>query len=300
MNNELRNKLPNLFIVGAAKAGTTTLYDTLSQHPDVFFPFDKEPAFFCDDEYYARGKEWYLDTFYKRSGIRKVRGDATPRYLYWGRKVVPRLQSLYGNELPKIISIFRDPMALVHSFYWHSVREGRENLGLKEALALEEERIKENNDYLSRRGRITYCYHRIGLYATQLEPYLESFPKRNMLFLLTEDLQDFGQLTRRLEGFLELEHSDRMKPAVSNPAALPRSRELHRWLRTTSGIKQFMKKLLPLGLRHRLKNVAIEMNLRSFQTPTLDTEISAYLREHYRDEVTRLQDIIGRDLSAWL
>ena len=53
--------MPNLFVVGAAKAGTTALYDYLAQHPQVFLSRVKEPMFFSREDYYARGLDWYED-----------------------------------------------------------------------------------------------------------------------------------------------------------------------------------------------------------------------------------------------
>jgi hypothetical protein len=291
--------LPNFFIIGAAKAGTTTLYNTLNQHPQVYFPFQKEPSFFCDDEYYNKGVDWYINTFYATSSLKNARGDATPRYLYWGQKVVPRIKFLYGNHLPCIIVIFRDPVALVHSYYWQSVRDGKESLSLREALALEETRVAQNYPSLQHRGRTTHLYSRIGNYASQLQPYIQTFPRKNFLFLLTEDLKDYPKLISKLENFLGLEHAESIKPVFSNPAQLPRSRGIHQWLVQTSRLKDFAKKFLPLSLRHRLKISAINLNLKPMNIPPLDPEVASRLRKHYANDVQKLEGIIQRDLSAW-
>ena len=293
------NSLPNFFIIGAAKAGTTTLYNTLNQHHQVYFPFQKEPSFFCDDEYYNKGVDWYLNTFYTNTRLKDARGDATPRYLYWGEKVVPRISSLYGDHLPRIIVIFRDPVALVHSYYWQSVRNGRESLSLREALNAEESRVAENYSVLQHRGRTTHLYSRIGFYASQLQPYLQLFPSENFLFLLTEDLKNFPLLIEKLESFLHLEHAEWTKPVFSNPARLPRSHALHQWLMQTSTIKELAKKFLPLSFRHRLKISAINWNLKSLDIPPLDPDIARHLRRHYASDIRKLEEIIQRDLSAW-
>lgn len=291
--------LPNFFIIGAAKAGTTTLYNTLNQHPQVYFPFQKEPSFFCDDEYYSNGVDWYINTFYATANPKIARGDATPRYLYWGEKVVPRIKSLYKDQLPRIIVIFRDPVALAYSYYWQSIRDGKETLSLREALSIEETRIAQNYSSLQHRGRITHLYSRIGKYASQLQPYIQVFPKENFLFLLTEDLKDYSRLISNLENFLELDHVESIKPVFSNPAQLPRNRSIHQWLVQTSRLKDFAKQFLPLSLRHRLKISAINLNLKPMNIPPLDPEIANQLRKHYADDVQKLEGIIQRDLSAW-
>jgi len=295
----LVDRLPTFLIIGAAKAGTTTLYDLLRQHPQVYLPDVKEPAFFCDDEYYARGMAWYREAFFRDAATASVRGEATSTYLYWGDKVVPRLDHAYGRDLPKVIAIFRDPVSLAHSFYWHSVREGRETLDFSSALAAEPARLAANRTYLRRRGRIVFGYSEVGRYATHLAPYLARFPPDRCLFLLTDDLGDFSSLVARLESFLELDHAPGLTPTRSNAAALPRSPTLHRWLRKRSPLKEILKPVLPAPFRHRLKMRAIEANLKPFRVPPLDAQLASRLRRHYAGETRRLEEIIGRDLSSW-
>ncbi|MEQ1868539.1 MAG: sulfotransferase domain-containing protein [Vicinamibacterales bacterium] len=290
--------LPTFLVIGAAKAGTTTLYEILRQHPQVFLPSTKEPAFFCDDEYYEQGADWYRRTYFGGAGGR-VSGEATSTYLFWSGKVVPRLQHTYGAQLPRIIAIFRDPVALVHSFYWHSVREGREDLGLPEALAAEPERLAQHDAFLRRRGRIVYSYRQIARYASHLQPFLASIPPARRLFLLTEDLRDSGSLVKKLEAFLELEQTATLRPVVSNAAALPRSPQLHRWLRGQSRVKDAAKRLLPRNVRQWLKARAIDANLKPFQIPPIDPTIGDNIRRGYAEEMKRLEGIIGRDLSHW-
>jgi len=292
-------RLPNFFIIGAAKAGTTTLYDTLRQHPQVFLPVDKEPAFFCDDEYYARGAEWYVRTFFAGADERPARGEASSTYLHWSDKVVPRLEALYGRNMPRIIAIFRDPVSLVSSFYWYSVREGREPLSFRDALAAEPERLAADGDAMRRRGRIVHRYREIARYATHLEPFLERVPRSRCLFFLTEDLKDHLAVVRRLEAFLEVEPAPVIQPVASNAAAMPRSPLLHRMFRQRSWWKDAMKPFLPAPVRHRFKMAAIGANMRRFVPPPVDADLADDIRRHYADEVRRLEEMIGRDLSAW-
>jgi hypothetical protein len=291
--------LPTFFIIGAAKAGTTTLYDVLKQYRGVYFPAQKEPSFFCDEEYYAKGVDWYISTFYSKSKSYPARGEATPRYLYWGERVVPRLSSLYADYLPKIIVIFRDPVKLVYSYYWQNVREGREPLSFRDALDVESDRLGEYQTFLNRRGRFTYLYSKIGMYASQLQPYLEVFPLEKILFLLTDDLGDFSALTEKLERFLELEHKEWPKPVTSNIASLPRSKRIHQWLVRPSKFKDGVKNFLPYSVRHRIKKTAININLKRITPPPPDPDLVDMLKGHYQQEVLKLETIINRDLSAW-
>ncbi len=124
-------------------------------------------------------------------------------------------------------------------------------------------------------------------------------PRERCLFLLTDDLRDFDTLLRTLETFLGIDHDARVKPVVSNSAALPRSRRLNQWLRARSPLKEALKHVVPFPVRHRLKMRAIDANLKPLRTPPMDAALALGLRRHYADEVQALERIIGRDLSAW-
>lgn len=291
--------LPTFFIIGAAKAGTTTLYDILKQYSDVYMPYQKEPSFFCDDEYYLNGLSWYLNTYYKKATKQNNRGDASPRYLFWGEKVVQRWGAIDCDFLPQIIVIFRDPVKLVYSYYWQMRREGKENLPFREALFAEEERFKQNYDQLAYRGKFTNLYSRIARYTTQLQPYLNAVPRDRFLFLLTDDLSDYNGFTTRLEEFLNLQHREWTLPVVSNKSKLPRSESLHRWLINRSTLKDIMKPFVPRELRYRLRMMAMNSNLVSFIPPPIDPDLAHQIRKMYTSEAQQLETIIGRDLSHW-
>jgi hypothetical protein len=277
------------------------LYDILCQHPQVYFPFVKEPAFFCDEEYYARGVGWYLETFFEDAREQPVRGEATSRYLYFANKTARRIYEFSKPGLPGFIALFRDPAKLVYSFYWNSIREGHESLSFEKALQSEPERMKEMQTWLENKGQILYAYSRIGNYSQQIMQYLALFPKDKFLFLLTEDLLDFPALITHLQVFLNInDHSSTIRPASSNNSALPRSRKLHNWLRNRSALKDIFKRFIPFSIRYKFKESALEMNLRGFSPPVLDAETANSIRKQYSDETKRLQDIIGRDLSKWL
>jgi len=295
------DKAPNFFIIGAAKAGTTSLYDILYQHPQVYLPFDKEPSFFSDDTYFSRGHEWYIKTYFKKAYNYPLRGEATSRYLYFGKKVAPRIYGFSQPEFPKFIVIFRDPAKLVYSYYWNSVREGRESLPFKAALLAEQDRMTKLKIQMESNGQMSYAYSRIGSYASQIMQYLKLFPIDRFLFLLTEDLMDFSSLVTNLQTFLGVkEYSVYIKPMKSNVSALPKSRKVHQLLRNRSVLKDIVKPFVPYPIRHKLKISALEINLRRFTPPELDAEIANSIREHYSEETKRLQDIIQRDLTNWL
>lgn len=291
--------LPNLFILGAAKAGTTTLYDLLQAYPEVYFSFEKEPAFFSDDVYYARGLDWYIRTFFRHAGGRPLRGEATPHYLFWGDKVAPRLRAAYPIDVPKLIAIFREPAELVYSMYWSQVRDGKEDLGFREALLAEPERSRRLGAELQQRGHFLYLYSRLANYASQLRPFLQAFPRSNFLFLLHHELRDTPSLARKLEAFLGLASRSWTDPVRSNRAALPRYPMLRRWIRETSPLKSILKNILPYRWRYSIKQGVSQLGLREMQVPSLDADLRMQLRAHFAPEIRQLEDLINMDLSAW-
>jgi hypothetical protein len=294
--------LPNFFILGAAKSGTTSLHDLLKQHPQVYFPFSKEPMFFSQDALYAQGLDWYAKSFFKGSESCPRRGDATPHYLYWAEKVAPRLKKVYPGG-PEMIVILRDPVVRAYSWYWNMVREGNESLSFEDALDAEANRLKSQYVTLQTKGAMLYGYVRGSQYVEQIQHFLTFFPREKLLLLLYEDLAA-PQLTKTLDdinNFLGIEaHSTPIKSMVSNPAALPRSMSLQRWLRRQSAFREQLKRFIPQKARYFVKEQLIRMNLRPTNYPPMNEKTKQQLKSQFEGEIMKLQGLIGRDLTDWL
>ncbi len=295
------NQLPNFFIIGAAKAGTTTLTDLLRQHPQVYMSFDKEPMFFSRDEYYALGLDWYTSTFFRDADACPARGEATPHYLYWSEKTAPRLKEVYRERPVKFIAIFRDPTQRAYSWYWNMIKEGNEDQTFEQSMALEEERLRANADWLGSYGSMKYGYRRGGRYAALLQPFLERFPRQRFHFMLQEDLAEasFESAWRSLLSFLEVDPDFTPQLGAQNQASMPRSRALWRLIRQPGRLKELFKRVVPMELRYKLKMAAFQANSRSVQYPPMDTGTAAALRNYFREDLQRLEKIIDRDLSHW-
>ena len=294
-----KNTLPNFFILGAAKSGTTTLYDMLKIHPQIYLPYVKEPMFFSRDDYFQRGLTWYANTFFQKSDSYPARGEATPHYLYWAEKVAPRLKKIYGESDIRLICIFRDPVQRAYSGYLNMIREEKENLGFAEALDREDQRIKDNWETLYQTGAMTYGYFKGGCYATQIEEYLKHFDRKQFFFLLQDDLKCGQTSLIELHQFLNVEPEIRLDTLVSNPASMPRNRALHRWLHEPSIVKNIIKKISPQRWRYMLKAKITKANMQTVEVPKIAGEVAIELKYRFRGEIERLENIIGRDLSQW-
>ncbi len=294
--------LPNFFILGAAKSGTTSLHDLLKQHPQVYFPFSKEPMFFSQDALYAQGLDWYAKSFFKGSESCPRRGDATPHYLYWAEKVAPRLKKVYPGG-PEMIVILRDPVVRAYSWYWNMVREGNESLSFEDALDAEAERLKGQHATLQTRGAMLYGYVRGSQYVEQIQHFLAFFPREKFLFLLYEDLAE-ARLTQTLAVIKDFLNMDSdifpMKLTISNPAALPRSMSLQRWLRRQSAFREQLKRFIPQKARYFVKEQLIRMNLRPTHYPPMRENTKQQLKSQFEGEIISLQRLIERDLTDWL
>jgi len=292
------NKLPNFFIIGAAKCGTTTLFDVLRQHPQVIFASRKEPNFFSDDDQYLKGIEWYSETYFKDAEVYPFRGDASTQYLLNSEMAASRIKKVYGNREIKFIAIFRDPVQRAYSGYWQWVRSGKEHLPF--AVALLAEILKQS----SLSSGLDRYYLRAGRYATNLRPFLCRFPREYFMYLLLDDLKsDFSGTIMLLSDFLDLHSGFAFKQIISNPASLPRSRRLQHLLRQPSGLpKRVLKPIInkiPHSWRMNIKKHILKANLRRYEYPSIDPDIAQELRNYFLDEFKQLEAIIGRDLSHW-
>jgi len=295
--------MPNLFVIGAAKAGTTALYSCLTQHPQVFHSRVKEPEFFSKEDYYARGLDWYQGWHFVGAEDYPVRAEATPHYLYWSEKVAPRIKEACRERPVKFIVSFRDPVSRAYSMYWNMVREGIEDLAFDEALRVEERRLQQNRNELYQLGSMAYGYSAGSRYASLLQPYLELFSPDDFFFLLQDDLKSRANETcREIFEFLGIESSIEINPSNSNPAAMPRSRLLHKALRRRPLFKEFIKPFIPIRvrrLRRSLKSKIMKANLKETPYVPLQPQLARELRLSYRTEIDELERITGRELSSW-
>jgi hypothetical protein len=181
--------LPSALIIGAQKAGTTSLFNYLVQHPAVLSPFGKEIHYF--DLHYARGVRWYRGRFPYgyRLGPDALTLDASPYYLF--HPLAPERAAALLPQV-KLIALLRNPIDRALSHYQHEVRGGRESLSFEEAidreaerLAGEEERLRADPGYYSYNHH-RYSYVRRGLYLEQLLRWLQHFPRSQLLVLPSE------------------------------------------------------------------------------------------------------------------
>jgi hypothetical protein len=312
--------VPNFFVVGAPKAGSTSLYHYLDQHPEVYMSPIKEPNYFSSEvrpenlseelqersrndlqalKEYLRGPmsekrfggmvlEWedYLRLFQNVKGEKAI-GEASVCYL-WSKTAPRSIASIIPNA--RIIMILRDPADRAFSQYLHTVANGvvceSFRRHIQRSLRWKSEKFGLRNPFLE-----------LGLYYEQVKQYLDLFPRRNVSVLLFEDYQ--RRPAETLAGIFRFVNVDasfapdtsqkQLEPRV--PRSIPIAHFLKRY-----GIWQRMKGPTPLAFRSHLRRIAF----RKRESLVMDERDRQYLLDYYRDDIKKLSNLLDCDLSGWL
>jgi hypothetical protein len=299
--------MPNFFIIGAAKAGTTSTWRQLEQHPEIYMHPKKQLNFFAleGENRDFRGPGPRDSTLHSVTTVEAYRkqfggvstetavGEASNLYLY-----NPRAAGRIRHYAPdaRLIAVLRHPADRAYSRFLHLVREGREPLtDFGRALDEEEKRIRD-------RWWPDFHYLHMGLYYAQLRRYLDVFPRNQIKIYLQEDLRSdpYGVL-RDMFGFLGVDETFMPDTSVKyNVSGVPKSRLLHQLLQRSRSVRPFVERFLPEKQRQRILRVASNIHNRNLTKPELPPEVRGRLIEGYREDTLKLQELIGRDLTAWL
>jgi len=215
----MTTRLPNFLIIGAQKAGTTSLYEYLRQHPQVYMSPVKEPHFFTY-EGEARPSadivtQWsqYLALFAGAQGHHVAIGEASPSYLHAHH--APERIHRYLPDV-RLIAILRNPVERAFSNWVHNVEHGRERLSFPEALAREEERMRQGAGYV-------FDYRWKGFYAAHLSRYLALFPRDHLRVYLFDELRAKpAWVMRDLFEFLEIDPDFQARLERHNVSGIPK------------------------------------------------------------------------------
>lgn len=297
--------LPTFLLVGAAKAGTTSLFRHLEAHPDAFVSTPKEPRFFsagaltlphrgpgddAGDRMAVRGWDAYRALFDGAGGAAAV-GEASVETLYYWRTAIPEIRARLGR--PKIVVALRDPVERAFSAYRFLVGHRRETLPFRRALRAWPERRAQNWEFI-------WDYAGGSRYAEGLEAFLESFPEVHVV--LFEDFRaDPAAVVGALDAFLGLGARDLEAPgAVHNAAkAPPRSFRLAAWRRGEGAggrLLQAGRALVPAPARALVRDAADRWGVGGGRL-SLGHRDRRALRAALADDAHRVEALLGRDLG---
>lgn len=282
-------------IVGAQKAGTSSLHRYLGQHPSVVTHDQLEMTYFVRDrEHRLPYNEVYGRYFPADPGDDRVLLAKSVGVMFLPR-ALERLRR--HNPACRALVSLRNPVDRAYSAYWYQRRKGWETARtFEEALALEDERVEAGG-----KEGVHCTYLRRGRYAEQLERLTERLGGDRWRAVLLEDLRERPIATnRRLFEFLGLDTE--FEPTTDrrhNPAAAPRSKLLARLAIAENPVKRALRLFLPYPVKRLLRRAVEAVNETEFRPPPMDPGTRELLTEHFRPHNRRLEEILGRDLSAW-
>ncbi|NJO77613.1 MAG: sulfotransferase [Cyanobacteria bacterium RM1_2_2] len=295
--------LPNFFIIGAIKAGTTSLHYYLNQHPEIFMSAMKEPTFFAPEFYTThrngilRGRaqrqaamplEEYTSLFNDVSQETAI-GEASPSYLFF-EQTPTRIKQMIPEA--KIIAILRDPAERAFSAYCFQKRDGYELMSFEQALADEQKRLEQ-------RWQPGWLYASCGYYYAQIKRYFNTFDPSQIRVYLQEELNtDSTSVCQDIFEFLGVHSAFVPDLSRKNISAMPKNQLLNLFLSNRNPIKLAIKPLLPKQLRQQVAGNIRKLNMAD--KPSLSPETRQSLIKIYREDVLKLQDLIQKDLSSWL
>lgn len=295
------SRWPNLFIVGPHKTGTTTWWEVLDQHPEVFMPVIKEPHWLDQDHRYTtrpvESEEAYLD-LYADAGDTVRLGDASPWYFY-SPAATEAIRKKVEN--PRVLIMLRDPVKRLHSLHSNRVRGLREPIEVfEDALAAEPER-KQGRNLPERLVPERACYYRDNLaYTPHVQRYLDTFDDHELKILHFETyVQDLPATYRSLCDWMGVDPTFEVTFKRANPNAEARSRAVTRFLRDPPAAVKATTQLFPFDWRVRARRRLKQLNRDPVEREPLDPGTRSELIEHCIDDIEALEDLLGWELSAW-
>lgn len=291
------------FVLGTAKAGTSSLHYYLSQHPDIALAQPKETWFF-DGPGYDRGLDYYFDEFFRHWQGQSSIGEVASSYLYVPY-VAERLQCSAPDA--KLIAILRDPVDRAFSDWWMLYSHGIEELEFEEAVDDNLRRLEAGCDFdepsrwaehlaaIRDSGRLRYrTYLDYGYYVDQIERFLALYPADQLKVVLFEDLvTDPTACVRDIWKFLGLNDDLLLESTAPKNVAVP-SQAMGRMIGVAS--RQGLTALIPEAVKRAIRTRL----LRASRTVELKPDTHSLLRLHFSEKNARLGRMIGRDLDGWM
>lgn len=297
--------LPNLYIPGAGKSGTSTLHELLNVHPDICMSSVKEPHHWTRSNY-EEEKDILLsryDALFEDKNCRYFGESSTAYFCFPEFKT--RMKPYY-IESPKFILLLRNPIDRIYSHYWWLKAMGSEDSSFKEAVLndfdvepAEKNRLPEGN---------FKSYFQYGLYGKWLVSFIETFGRENIHIITTEGLRNNKLETlNSCFQFLGLQKLSELPEVEKNKTTFLKFPQLYKntkkLLFGKSGLKMTLKKLIPMKYRSSLKNkiheTVFDLTATEKTYPKMTEEDRVWLKNLYENDVKLLKEISGLTFDDW-
>ena len=284
----------DFFIVGAPKAGTTSLYHYLSEHPQVEMSSQKEPDYFSDKAiheqgmYYAKNRvntlDKYESLFVQKESV--VYGEASVSYLFY-ENVAEDIKKYNPNA--KIIIMLRNPIERAFSHYLMDYRLGLISDSFENVLA---KISKHKNAHL-----FYQQYIEVSKYSKQIQRYLDFFEKDSILFIDYEDLKiNVSKTVDQVYNFLHI--STEFAADINtkhNTFTMPKNKVI-RLIYSFVFLRKILTFLFPTYL---VKNIRVLL-FKSDKKPELLKETRSLLKRIFNDDIKKLEEVLAKNYSKWI
>ena len=294
---------PHFLVIGAQKAGTTTLYEHLRSHPGLFLPDNKEPHFFCSPsagslpaweprllgslrDVLVADLDEYRSLF-RGAGTRRT-GECSTGYL---ADPDAAARAVVANPAVRVIAVLRDPVERAYSAWWMYHRSHHDRLSFEEALEAEPSRLADGWGH-------PFAYRGNGQYSHHLARWRSVLHPDQMLVLRFEDLvNNTGTTLATVCDFLGVERLRGELPHIAANAARPRGGSVrgHALAARLAPFRPTLSRVIPSRLLAR----ATSRVLPPTSVPTIDAQIDAMLRASLTADIEELERDLGWDLSNW-
>ncbi len=296
--------IPNFFVIGAPKAGTTSLCEYLKGHPQIFFSSVKEPHFFDTDmsKSFKLSRTTYLSLFSgAKPDVHQAVGEGSTGYLF---STVAVSNILQFNTEAKFIVMLRNPLELAPAWHSEMFFEGIEEVSdFEEAWNLEPERRMGRKIPVNCVEPKKLLYSEWAKLGDQMERLYVAAPRSKVKVVLFEDLlADTKAAYNDVLSFLGVLPDGRDHFEVHNENKIPKNPTLQR--RLAGFINQFRRVRsltgLKLNLGSGLSDTLLRFNSYSTSRKPVSKAMQGKMAEFFREDVVKLGKLLDRDLSPWL
>ena len=310
----------NFFLIGAAKSGTTALYERMAKHPDVYLSPLKEPNFFSTDidptrfsEAFKANTQLDLSRYFAKRPLSEMQvgfvrtekeykqlfaevknehviGECSTSYLY-SKNAASEVFRIFPEA--QILVVLRNPVERLFSHYLMARKYGFTSDDLRTAIH------KDREKKLKGWGQ-SELFVELGMYGEQLSHWFDVFPKEQIKVLFTQDLKesttwdelydwlgiDSNPAVEAENKALDTEDSDHEK---ANSAGLARWEGINKWL-TDKGLKKTLGRIIPPIIKEKL----LFFYYTDVNLPTLSETDRQYIASLYDSDRVRLEQLIGR------
>lgn len=282
---------PDFFIIGAAKSGTTSLYEYLRRHPEIFLPKIKEPNYFADVHLQSRYRHLVVNIkedaeyhrIFRKATSQQLIGEGSVSYLFCS-KAPERIFKI--NPYAKFLAVLRDPVERAYSHYWMDVAVGQQHQDFRNAVLTD---LMEKRRYWG----TARLYVDLGLYYQQLIRYFELFPSDNVKIIYQEDLMndawsvmaDVGRfLGVNVDIFDEMSF-DRHHNEFSLPAG-----NFSKFIVAQRNLRLMLRMIIPQPVRRAVLDSVL---MSKAQKPIMALEDRVFMQSFFEEDINKIDQLPG-------